>query len=134
MHDTPEAIAITNKSAQNLMISELLQVCTPAPWRKTMYGGISDRNGSEIRATGLTLTNSEVAKNNSQLIALAPTIAAELIKERELNAVLLEALKELLQTAEYAYNNYPELSGRWKAGDDMRRASAAIKKAEGVQP
>jgi len=119
-HDTPEAIAITDKAAQNLMLSELLKICTPAPWRTNIWGGVSDRNGNDIRATGLVLTNSEVAKNNSNLISLAPTISAELIKERELNATLLEALKGVVKVAD-------------RATMEFDAARAVIAKAEGVQ-
>jgi hypothetical protein len=148
MHDTPEAIAITDKAAQDLMLSELLKVCTQGNWfpdfaeayrvRSKLDGGnilimtnLKGKFGTSGRRSG-----KEVAAN-TKLVALAPTIAAELIKERALNAMLLEALKDVCQA--YLWLTFGEARG-WSESksftmqEALEKARTVIKKAEGVQP
>jgi hypothetical protein len=107
MQDTPKEAATGDKAARDLMLSELLQVCTPAPWHVVLSNNgtpfIQHTRGNDW--TDLDDTSSTVCVmpveiltmrnsfNNAKLIALAPTIAAELIKERAVNAKLLEACK-----------------------------------------
>jgi hypothetical protein len=145
-YDTPEAIAITDKAAQDLMLSELLKVCTPAPWlqdENTIYTleHYGWRKGEEQFCNRFTASVSAGKKNevgevhaNAKLIALAPTIAAQLIKERALNAMLLEALKAAKNWHsgdKWRDDCTVEQRAAWEAHRDL--LDAAINKAEGVQ-
>ena len=135
MHDTPEAIAMTDKAAQDLMLSELLKVCTPAPWLCEIAGGnwvdsayVRADKWGVIARIGISpsLSHWDVPqKASAKLIALAPTIAAQLIKERALNAMLLEALKNLANIM-IAFED----DGSKHA---FQAAKAIIAKAEGKQ-
>jgi hypothetical protein len=135
MIDTPKEAATGDKAARDLMLSELLQVCTPAPWTVVDNGiwDISIKAGGtvcHINSKGdwfpsgkdtLVGRSQNKMLRDAKLIALAPTIAAELIKERALNAKLLEALKGVVKVAD-------------RATIEFYAAHAAIAKAEGVQP
>jgi hypothetical protein len=100
MQDTPKEAATGDKAARDLMLSELLQACTPAPWKAVTnswdISSIYDESKQCIAKCqiGYFLGDAleehfEAAKDaNAKLIALAPTIAAELIKERAVNAKL----------------------------------------------
>jgi hypothetical protein len=125
-HDTPEAIAITDKAAQDLMLSELLKVCTTAPWvfvehdDDDIWKITANNNSSLLMDDERYLPSVPANRYDWRLIALAPTIASELIKEREINAMLLEALKGVVKVAD-------------RATMEFDAARAAIAKAEGTQ-
>jgi hypothetical protein len=95
-HDTPEAIAITDKAARELMEHEkALQVKhTPAPWRYDYEDGYC---GEIIAFDGSCVATfcDEPSAENSRLIAAAPETAAERDKLKAINSELLEALKEI---------------------------------------
>lgn len=102
-HDTPETIAITDKAARELMLSELLQVCTPAPWFATGEGVRSA--GGYIAFTPKPFHypsqneryEREVLEReaNARLIAAAPETAVERDKLKAINSELLEALQQM---------------------------------------
>jgi hypothetical protein len=108
MQDTPKEAQIGDKAARDLMLSELLQVCTPAPWHyERSNHSIRHSNLHEVGAASAAIALANVRGTwfeeqtaNAKLIALAPTIAAELIKERALNAKLLEACTLLVKYSE----------------------------------
>jgi hypothetical protein len=140
MQDTPKEAVAGDKAARDLMLSELLQVCTPAPWTVAMRNGhnanmVFCRDGDSAFEDSPICTVFGIAQNhhidemtvrdelglaNAKLIAIAPTIAAELIKERAVNAKLLEALKELITP----------FGGALQSADAYKKAKAAIKQAE----
>jgi hypothetical protein len=97
MIDTPKEAATGDKAARDLMLSELLQVCSKAPWSFAPKIGecwaINDAEGDSFMGHQTYYPWTPDNINDWKLIALAPTIAAELIKERAVNAKLLEALK-----------------------------------------
>jgi hypothetical protein len=128
MTDTPKEAATGDKAARDLMLSELLQVGTPGPWFTkregffTVYIEASIGGGllQEVAACGPNANGFNEQEANAKLIALAPTIAAELIKERALNANLLEALQGLIAP----------FDGALQSADAYKKAKAAIKQAE----
>jgi hypothetical protein len=100
---------MNNTNNQNLMLIELLQRCTPAPWAiareytgRKEQGGVREETDrifekeKEINTIANVSPYSKECSANAKLIALAPTIAAELIKERALNVKLLEVAKHSL--------------------------------------
>jgi hypothetical protein len=108
MIDTNEEAIRGDKAARDLMLSELLQVCTQGSWLLdglTVYALEHDGwNKGEEQFSNSFWASVQSGKNatginhlnaNAKLIALAPTIAEELIKERAVNAKLLEALEKL---------------------------------------
>lgn len=87
---------------------------TPGPWNavKTKYQGlvISENTGDTVAVTH--------DPKDRNMVAAAPD--------------MYEALVELLQSAEYIYRvHIEEISGGFKLAQDIRRAQAAIYKAEG---
>jgi hypothetical protein len=128
---------MNNTNNQNLMLSELLQVCTPAPWAMTReYTGRKEQGGvreetdrifekeKEINTIANVSPYGKECLANAKLITLAPTIAAELIKERDLNAKLLEACKHYLSAGVQQSTDF--LTQR----EAYFLAKAAIKQAE----
>jgi hypothetical protein len=132
MQDTPKEAATGDKAARDLMLSELLQVCTPAPWFtkregfSTVYIEASIGGGwrQEVAACGPNANGFNEQEANAKLIALAPTIAAELIKERAVNAKLLKALKSCALVCA------GETSNKRGLVEALESARDAIKQAE----
>jgi hypothetical protein len=108
MQDTPKEAATGDKAARDLTLSELLQVCTQESWQHSSTGCIyaSDKqNGNNIfyaivQKESRHCNDVEITAN-AKLMAMSKTIAAELIKERAVNAKLLEALKMTMKAADW---------------------------------
>jgi hypothetical protein len=139
MIDTPKEAATGDKAARDLMLSELLQVCTQGSWLLdglTVYALEHDGwNKGEEQFSNSFWASVQSGKNatginhlnaNAKLIALAPTIAAELIKERAVNAKLLEVYKQMIVDA--VRSNYAALCFK----ESILLANAAIKQAEAL--
>ena len=97
---------------------------TPAPWVLVNTGRVASHR-HVMTEGGCAIANicdrgvldSEECEANANLIAAAPK--------------LLEALKQVLQSLQFAHSAYPEIDGKVKAYEDMSRAREAIAEAEG---
>jgi hypothetical protein len=150
MIDTPKEAATGDKAARDLMLSELLQMCTPAPWttlpielekpyiriRGAVLGGrykIANIANEKLYCGVPAIEKREEAESvsNAKLIALAPTIAAELIKERAVNAKLLEALKSCFDYPSDTFDINAEANfSMTVSGFHLHQVADAIKQAE----
>jgi hypothetical protein len=133
MIDTPKEAATGDKAARDLMLSELLHECTKEDWRvsgASIYA-LDKSNGNNLFYANIQKESKHCSAYeilaNAKLFALAPTIAAELIKERALNAKLLEVLK-INQT--FLKKVTPYKGQEDLLNDAMELTDLAIKQAE----